>query len=498
MSGGVLFPTDEKGARSTTSAAKAIWAEALLGAIEPNDGETPQQVVDELQKEKDWRYQYTKHLSALGRLACASKGNALGMARKGIDKVYEDFEFERDGKTMKFKDAMAQLTTGSFGTGSVQGKAAPYVVASMPYKDTKLEGSALKEHMRAWADKGCVEASAADAVSKVIDNGKDWLDLSGRFFVLLGAGSELGPLPALLRHGATVVAVRTRKPEGWKKTLALAAESAGTLIYPITDKEGEGGGAPAEKAGCDLLTQTPEIRNWLLSVLPMGAKVTVGCYTYLDSDAHVRVSLACDAIMVELAEKRKAALAYIASPAVDCLLPAGCLEAMEANREKAPWWQRMTGAPAPKVSSLKMSNVYHGFVVAQGPNYALAKTLQNWRCFLAREAGNVVSANIGPPSRTESVMHNRTMKVILDGMAYIEPNEAFDAPTASDLMAMLLIHDLRNEQSIAQPQTAMGHPWELMSVSAVHGGCWRAGYDLEGSYALSGAVYACGSLAPKR
>merc|ERR1719456_535153 len=114
----------------------------------------------------------------------------------------------------------------------------------------------------------------------------------------------------------------------------------------------EGEGSPEDRAGCDLMVEAPEIRNWLLSVLPAGAPVTVGCYTYLDSDAHVRVSLACDAIMAELAEKRKASLAYIASPAVDCLLPAGCRETMDVNRGNAPWWQRITSAPMPKVSEV--------------------------------------------------------------------------------------------------------------------------------------------------
>ena len=43
----------------------------------------------------------------------------------------------------------------------------------------------------------------------------------------------------------------------------------------------------------------------------------------------VRISMACDAIMAELVEKRQATLAYLASPAVDCLLPRGCTEAIE-------------------------------------------------------------------------------------------------------------------------------------------------------------------------
>eukprot|EP00971_Amphidinium_carterae_P146324 2900321-Amphidinium_carterae.1 len=31
-------------------------------------------------------------------------------------------------------------------------------------------------------------------------------------------------------------------------------------------------------------------------------------------------------------------------------------------------------------------DLLHGYITAQGPNYALAKTLQNWRCILARNS----------------------------------------------------------------------------------------------------------------
>lgn len=491
--GGVQFPTDEKGGRSTTSAAKLIWTAAAQG-VQDDDGENPRgKLVEDITKEKDWRHQYPKHLSKLGKLAMKSRANALGIAQKGIDAVYDSFEFERDGETLKFREAMAKFNKEGFSTGTVKGSGAKSKgVAAMPYKGASLKGEELKAKLQAWADYGTIEASAAEAVARVISEEDKWLDLSGQYFVLLGAGSELGPLPMLLSCGATVVAIRTRKPQGWKKTMELAASSPGTLIFP----QAEGDGAPEERAGCDLMLEAPEIRNWLLSVIPEGSPVTVGCYTYLDSDEHVRVSLACDAIMAELAQARKAALAYIGSPTVDCRLPPGCFEAMHTNRSLAPWWMRATGCGMPPVSEVNGSHISHGFMVLQGPNYALAKTIQNWRCFLAREAGTVVSANIGPPSRTESVMHNKTMKTVMDGAGYIRPNEVFDADTASAVMALLLIHDLQNPTSIAQPGTRLEHPWCLISECAVHGGCWRAGFDMENSKLLGGAIYGLGSMAP--
>lgn len=490
--GGVLFPIDDKGSRSSTSVAKAIWAASVQG-LDDSVGE-------KLRAEKNWRHGYVPHMAAVGNLALRSKSNALTIAKQGLDAVYEALEFERDGKSMKFADAMSSLTTGSFGTGRVEGlpdgPEQDAMQAAMPYKGESLAGEALKAKVHQWAASGSIEESAAAAVSRVVDD-SNMMNLSGRVFVLLGAGSELGPLKMLLQCGATVVAIRTRKPAAWRETIELAKKSRGTLLFPVA----EGEGPEDERAGCDLLKEAPEIRNWLLSVVPEGANVTVGLYVYMDSDAHVRASLACDAIMAELTQKRNASLAYVPSPSVGNMLPEGARAAMDTNRAGSQWWVRAAGAPMPKVSEVQGEAGttfyhFHGCSVTQGPNYALAKTMQNWRAMLSRESGTVVSSIIGPPSRTESVMHNKTMKVMLDAMGYIAPNEIFDAPTAAALLTILLIEDLQNTSSAAHPGTPLSHPWALIADKAAHGGYWRVGFDVEASTALSAALYALGTTAP--
>jgi hypothetical protein len=52
----------------------------------------------------------------------------------------------------------------------------------------------------------------------------------------------------------------------------------------------------AEVSGANLLTQTPEILDWLRATCP-GKPLVVGAYAYLDGELHVRVSLAMDAII---------------------------------------------------------------------------------------------------------------------------------------------------------------------------------------------------------
>ena len=91
-------------------------------------------------------------------------------------------------------------------------------------------------------------------------------------------------------------------------------------------------------------------------------------------------------------------------------------EAASARAAAAPWWAGPTGAVlggfvpsarAPVIDDAGAErHVIDGLSLLQGPNYALAKTLQHWRAVVARADGAVVSANMAPPARTESMLHN--------------------------------------------------------------------------------------------
>ena len=43
-------------------------------------------------------------------------------------------------------------------------------------------------------------------------------------------------------------------------------------------------------------------------------------------------------------------------------------------------------------------------------------------------------------------------------------------------MAALWVYDLRHPQSVANPETPLEHPLELMMKGANHGGLWRVAY----------------------
>jgi hypothetical protein len=115
-------------------------------------------------------------------------------------------------------------------------------------------------------------------------------------------------------------------------------------------------------------------------------------------------------------------------------------------------------------------------VVRQGPNYALAKRMQRWRASVARDEGTAASLNIAPPTRTRSVVKNRVFALAYAGMSRFGL-EVFDPPASNALMAGMLVHDLRNPQSSANPDVVLRHPLDLFVDGANPGGMWRSGYE---------------------
>ena len=110
------------------------------------------------------------------------------------------------------------------------------------------------------------------------------------------------------------------------------------------------------------------------------------------------------------------------------------------------------------------AGIVDAMVRQQGPNYALAKRLQQWRA-VARP-GQRVSANVAPATRTRSVLKNKALAAAYNG-AYRFGVEIFEPETATALMAALLVHDLR------QGRADFAHPAQLLADQAAHGGLWR-------------------------
>jgi hypothetical protein len=324
---GIVWPLDSKGGRSSTDTNKAVIA-AAVGAVDPA-------AASAIVKTKNWRFGYVKHWTKMVELQCKSPEAALKVATAGLAKAYEIFEFVApDGSSVSFDKAMNDKTSESFFTGTIKGQGkAPVGTLEIPYKGGTLSGQKLKDQVKAWVEYGTIEPSAGEAIIKCVDH-PEWLsEIKNRYFVLLGAGSAMGPLLVLMALGANVIAIDLDRPGIWKRLIGIARESSGSITFPMKVDQSKCSTDDAlyEAAGCNLFTHTPMIRDWLLNLYP-GKPFAVGCYAYLDGALHVQVSLAMDAICRDLSEKRKnTSLAYLCTPTDLHLIPKEANEAAQEN-----------------------------------------------------------------------------------------------------------------------------------------------------------------------
>jgi hypothetical protein len=515
---GLVWPvTNEKTQeRASTQTNKAIWV-AAAKAVDEN-------IAMKAAKEKNWRYGYVKHVENNVRVSLVSSEAALKVASEGLKTAHDLFQFIRNDKTTSVKEAMDQYTKGIFDTVTIKGSGKkkgatnltiPYAGQhGQPYyyskskRNNEISGKELLNQLNKWTTQGVIEADCAEAIKKCVEN-PEWLDLSDHFFVLLGAGSAMGPLPLLLALGANVIAVDIDRKPVWSKLIAMARESSGEFTFPVRSAKLENNEGKklntnkmsddelASLAGADLLNDTPEIATWVSSVCPQ-QKVTVGNYTYLDGALHVQLSLACDAIISKVAEKRPdLALAFLCTPTDVHCVPKAAHQEMQDNFNKAPFWQKMfcpmllaPNAIKPVKTSDTNKDIYlvDGIVAAQGPNYILAKRLQHWRSVVEWNRGHSISSNIAPSTATASVVHNAQFAAAYGGMHLFKPMEVMYAETSNAVMGALLIHDIRNEQAPCRGKGKNNNKTDddlevvnglqIFKYGGFHGGTWRCGFKM--------------------
>eukprot|EP00391_Amoebophrya_sp_Ameob2_P013200 CAMPEP_0178988498 /NCGR_PEP_ID=MMETSP0795-20121207/3842_1 /TAXON_ID=88552 /ORGANISM="Amoebophrya sp., Strain Ameob2" /LENGTH=546 /DNA_ID=CAMNT_0020679775 /DNA_START=93 /DNA_END=1733 /DNA_ORIENTATION=+ len=529
---GIDWPPECGG--KTTGIAKSVWA-ACAKAGGRDD------LAAAIEAEKNWRFGYAPHVRQIAELLAGDR--VLDVCKAGLDAMSQNLVFRSssgDGagtvETLAALSAAAPASSSAqeyFDTKIVKGEGAFSAKKSgengggfsVPYKGKNLAGADLADQLRQWADYGTCEA---DCVPKIERAAQDLGPLKDRWFVLLGAGSELGPLKPLLEQGARVVAVRTRREKEWDKMEAFAKTTPGTLYVPTR----------AGARGADILTEPVQIRDWVLGVITAASvesqsktpavadnTVTVGMYTYLDAEAHVRVTMGCDLIMNGLlqtltANKTPVRLAYLCTNSMPLPINRSAFDAIEENRARAPLAVQWSGCERNPVSLVarggggadteggednKVHAIYHCIFEAQGPNYVLAKFLQLFRALLAnnesaggdKKGGSGTSSaslNVAPACYTESVTHAPTMKYLLNAMHLIPPQEAFQPETARALMFLLLAWDCgcgRNQGPTAGAASG-NSPLALALTGSFHGGSLRAGFNIEKSKLLSTMMYMYG------
>lgn len=493
---GIEFPKDKTGARSTTIVNR--------GAIEASTRVADAKAADAAKNERNWRFGYAKHFVKNVELSLASPQTCLKMCHAGLDYIHDEFRFiGDDGSETSFKEAMKHPRDDKlFHTGFIKGsKPIDKLELEVPYKDKILKNEELVAQLEKWTKYGTIEPEAQEGIMQVIKHQRQWLDLSSKYFVLLGASSAMGPLQVLLALGANVIAIDINIERVWENLIKAAENSSGTLTFPLRKNKDEIKVEDYKKyAGCNLFTDTPEIKEWLLRLYP-DKDFVFGGYAYLDADRFVKLSVAMDAIISDAIQYRKrsnTSLAFLCSP-TDCfVVPNDARDAMIRNLKTAPLWQTIISKLSfgkfliPNArKQIDNYSVVDGFVVAQGPNYALAKRIQHWRCMVAREENEcVVSTNIAPSTATRSVVHNAQFAAAYGGMHHFVPMEVMYQETSNAVMGALLIHDICNDKSVSNPKGRnLKNPQELFREGSFHGGIWRMGWKMNSIGEISAVCY---------
>ncbi|GMI02819.1 hypothetical protein TrRE_jg11392 [Triparma retinervis] len=482
MARGIAWPVDPKsGKASSTKIGKSVWCE-VLNALGTDEAK---KLAGAINKERGWRANYTSYIVKLVELqAAASPEVCLASCKAGLDKLNSTMTWvSGDGTvTGAATDAMSsQLQKGTFSTTEQKGtgSAEKDFVLQAPTGHSKpvLSKADLAAQGEAWANYGCIEPSAARAIAGVA-NAKDCTELvKDKVFVLLGATSALGPFKALSRLGATIACV-ARPGKKLNKLVEDAKSTPATLLLPTK----------GDVLGADLLSDTPEIAEWVISLSKKypGKQLVVGCYIYLDGERHVRASVGMDlAVDAILKACPNTAITQLVSPATAHAISDEAKADSLARYENTPLWHapfRAGFGSFAKNARETMStgvSVTDGLSNMQGPNYALAKTSQQWRAFVAKAEGFVASANHAPAARTESMVAYSTIAAALEGMQSFEPLVAYDPQTASDMMAAILLWDLSDKSSAANPKNKDAHPFNLLVENACHGGMWRCAYTTD-------------------
>jgi len=489
---GVLFPKKD-GRRST----QGFGRECIGAALEPLSAEA----AESARNARNWRWGYVKHFVKMVSLSCKSSDAAYQSAEAGLAYVNKNFEFVRAGKTMTLSEGMRCTDKGYF-SAIIKGTAKASF--AMPYKGQQLNEKEIASQIDRWVADGVIEQDAGDAVKSFLHTPAKLRQelFKEYYFCMLGAGSAMGPFELLMKLGATVVAVDLDRPNIWKRLVTTAKRGAGTLIFPTRKPQSDitTDGELYALSGTNLITHTPEIANWLVDGFA-DRNLLIGAYAYLNGELFVRVSVAMDAIIQNVIDRRKnlPAIAYLCTPTnLHCVRKEAYCDAAIKYENRALWksvfsllgknFLKRALCDAVQTDDGHNMTFENHVSAVQGPNYLLAKRIQIWRSILAKREGCIVSSNVAPSTATISVTQNKSIALAYKGMHNFGI-EVFQQSTTNALMAALLLHDLLDKASPANPAVKLVHPLELQARNACHGGAQRCGEGLGTIGEAAAALY---------
>ena len=420
-----------------------------------------------------WRSEYLVHFRRLVEAGLETQDAAVSIAQGGLESLHKQMRVldgSGEHRLTEWPDSGRAIEGAE-----VKGEGEPVRELVLPYRGERLRGDEIRRRIADWVAAGIVEPTVADAIEQVLAN-PDWLRLEGHTVAVLGAGSEMGPLPSLMRWGARVAAVDLDRPAIWDRVLTLAHEGAGTMVVPVPPGASDDG--LDQVAGIDLLNEIPAVEAWLKE---QPGTLVLGNYVYADGATNTRVSMAVDELSRRLQQGRDdVALAFLATPTDVFAVPGEAVEHSTRAYDGRSGRAKTLARPLRALSGGRLlrrnyapgsdPGINDSMVPQQGPNYALAKRLQRWRATVARHQGATVSMNVAPPTRTKSVLKNRALAAAYAG-AHRFGVEVFEPSTSNVLMAALLVHDLHTDGGPRHEQ-----PWQDEAYAAAPGGLWRGPY----------------------
>src|SRR5580765_8370562 len=219
---GVVFPQVD-GRRSTSATGRSVVADALRG-VDPIGAAA-------VERETNWRRGYVEHFGRLVVAELTSEDAAGRIAADALTSLAARLQWSGPDGVRPIDHAFDSPVQDPLGTEVVTGSGERVASLSIPYRGARLAGDGLRRQLAAWVAAGVIEPSAQEAVCRVLDH-PQWLDLSGRTVVVLGAAADL-PRPAV-----------------WQRVLDEAGHGAGRVHVPVT--LGKSGNL-ADRAGGDLI-----------------------------------------------------------------------------------------------------------------------------------------------------------------------------------------------------------------------------------------------------
>jgi hypothetical protein len=277
---------------------------------------------------------------------------------------------------------------------------------------------------------------------------EEQIDLSGRRFVILGAGAELSPVPLLLEAGADVLWLDVvAPPEGLVKDSQLS----GRLFFP--------------PGGADIMRRPAEIAA-SIEAFAQPAAVHVGLYAYAAGRSREwRIAAAMNAIVRSLPQGAVESLSLFVSPTSPAAVQQEDIEAAQRRLADAPFWQKLLRGAGQLPDGHDVADaaaVARAVVPIQGASYQAAQYLAKT---LAAEVwgtlGNDLNAD-GPALRVSAnsaaITRTRSLSTPIFEAGFVGAPafgvDTFAPETTRALRAGALHHCRRGDRLRAPPGTA--------------------------------------------